>query len=64
MNPFSTKKTEALNSSAAEWFIGSVVRIGSWVILIAKTAWLEAARSTRKSIPRPRYRPMIYHIAA
>jgi predicted RNase H-like HicB family nuclease len=26
----------------------------------AKAAWLEAARSAGKSIPRPRYRPAIY----
>jgi predicted RNase H-like HicB family nuclease len=33
-------------------------------VLIAKTAWLEAARSAGKSIPRPRYRPLIYRVAA
>ena len=27
---------------------------------IAKTAWLEAARSVGKRIPPPRYRPVIY----
>lgn len=26
----------------------------------AKKAWLEAARAEKKSIPRPRYRPVIY----
>ena len=29
-------------------------------VLIAKNAWLEAARAVGKSIPRPRYRPVIY----
>jgi predicted RNase H-like HicB family nuclease len=29
-------------------------------VLIAKSAWLEAARTAGKSIPRPRYRPVIY----
>lgn len=29
-------------------------------VLIAKNAWLEAARAQGKSIPRPRYRPVIY----
>ncbi len=32
--------------------------------LIAKVAWLEAARSAGKGIPRPRYRPVIYRVAA
>lgn len=27
---------------------------------IAKAAWLEAARAEGKSIPEPRYRPVIY----
>lgn len=31
---------------------------------IAKEAWLEAARSEGKGIPRPRYRPAIYKAAA
>jgi predicted RNase H-like HicB family nuclease len=31
---------------------------------IAKAAWLEAARDAGKPIPRPRYRPAIYHIAS
>jgi predicted RNase H-like HicB family nuclease len=26
----------------------------------AKTAWLDAARETGKSVPKPRYRPAIY----
>jgi len=29
-------------------------------VLIAKNAWLEAARAAGISIPRPRYRPVIY----
>lgn len=29
-------------------------------IQIAKAAWLEAAASAGKPIPRPRYRPVIY----
>ena len=33
-------------------------------VLIAKTAWLEAASSAGKSIPRPRYRPLIYRVSA
>jgi predicted RNase H-like HicB family nuclease len=32
-------------------------------VLIAKNAWLEAARDAGKSIPRPRYRPVIYQTA-
>lgn len=29
-------------------------------VLVAKNAWLEAARAAGKSIPLPRYRPIIY----
>ena len=29
-------------------------------VLIAKKAWLEAARTAGKPIPSPRYRPVIY----
>lgn len=29
----------------------------------AKKAWLAAAKSGRKSIPKPRYRPAIYQLA-
>ena len=32
-------------------------------VSIAKTAWIEAARAAGKSIPRPRYRPVIYQTA-
>ncbi len=31
-------------------------------LLIAKAAWLEAARRQGKAIPPPRYRPAIYQI--
>jgi len=31
-------------------------------VQIAKAAWLEAARSLRKPIPRPKYRPAIYQV--
>jgi predicted RNase H-like HicB family nuclease len=30
----------------------------------AKKAWLAAARTERKPIPRPRYRPAIYQVAS
>ena len=33
-------------------------------VLIAKQAWLEAAREARKPIPRPTYRPAIYRLAS
>ena len=32
-------------------------------VLKAKTAWLESAKAHGKSIPRPRYRPLIYQVA-
>jgi predicted RNase H-like HicB family nuclease len=32
--------------------------------LIAKQAWLDAAKAEGKSIPAPRYRPVIYQVAA
>ncbi len=32
-------------------------------ILIAKTAWLEAAKAENRPIPRPSYRPAIYQTA-
>jgi predicted RNase H-like HicB family nuclease len=31
-------------------------------VQIAKIAWLETARSLRKPIPRPKYRPAIYQV--
>ena len=33
-------------------------------VILAKTAWLEAATAKNKTIPKPRYRPVIYQIAA
>jgi predicted RNase H-like HicB family nuclease len=30
----------------------------------AKTVWLEAAQAEGKPIPKPRYRPVIYQLAA
>ncbi len=32
-------------------------------VLKAKKAWLEAARSNRKPIPKPHFRPLIYQVA-
>ncbi len=31
---------------------------------LAKTAWLEAAQTEGKPIPEPKYRPVIYQLAA
>jgi len=33
-------------------------------VQIAKTIWLEAARSEGKPIPLPRYKPIIYQVAS
>ena len=33
-------------------------------VLIAKAAWLEAALAEGKSIPQPRYKPIIYQPAS
>jgi predicted RNase H-like HicB family nuclease len=33
-------------------------------VLIAKQAWLAAAREGQKPIPRPKYRPAIYRLAS
>ena len=33
-------------------------------VILAKTAWLEAAKAESKNIPKPRYRPVIYQIVA
>jgi predicted RNase H-like HicB family nuclease len=33
-------------------------------VQIARTAWLETARASGKPIPEPRYRPVIYELAA
>lgn len=32
-------------------------------LIIAREAWLQAARESGKAIPRPRYRPAIYQTA-
>ncbi len=31
-------------------------------VLVAKEAWLEAAREANKPVPEPRYRPVIYEL--
>jgi predicted RNase H-like HicB family nuclease len=31
---------------------------------VAKKAWLAAAKASRRAIPKPRYRPVIYHVAS
>jgi len=31
---------------------------------LARIAWLEAARAEGKSIPQPKYKPVIYQVAA
>jgi predicted RNase H-like HicB family nuclease len=31
-------------------------------VLVAKSAWLEAARATGKPIPEPQFRPAIYQV--
>ena len=33
-------------------------------VLIAKEAWIETARASRKPVPRPRYHPAIYRVAS
>lgn len=33
-------------------------------VMLAKIAWLEAAKAENKTIPKPRYRPVIYQIVA
>jgi len=33
-------------------------------VILAKTAWLEAAKAENKTIPAPHYRPIIYQIVA
>jgi predicted RNase H-like HicB family nuclease len=33
-------------------------------VILAKTAWLEAAKVENKTIPQPRYRPAIYQLVA
>ena len=33
-------------------------------VILAKAAWLEAARAGGKGVPTPRYRPAIYQLAS
>ena len=33
-------------------------------VMLAKSAWLDAAQSAGKTIPRPRYRPALYQLAS
>ncbi|MCA9970138.1 MAG: type II toxin-antitoxin system HicB family antitoxin [Anaerolineales bacterium] len=33
-------------------------------VQLAKEAWLEAARAGGKPIPKPKYRPAIYHLTS
>jgi predicted RNase H-like HicB family nuclease len=33
-------------------------------VILAKTAWLETAKAENKTIPKPRYRLVIYQIVA
>ncbi len=33
-------------------------------VLIAKELWMEVAKNANKSIPRPKYKPFIYRVAA
>jgi predicted RNase H-like HicB family nuclease len=33
-------------------------------VLVAKSAWVKAARAEGKPIPRPRYRPVVYQVAS
>ncbi|HEY7801435.1 MAG TPA: type II toxin-antitoxin system HicB family antitoxin [Dehalococcoidia bacterium] len=32
-------------------------------VLLAKAAWIDAARSTGRTVPPPRYRPAVYQTA-
>ncbi len=33
-------------------------------VQVAKKAWIAAAKSARRAVPKPRYRPAIYHAAS
>jgi len=33
-------------------------------VLLAKDAWLEAAKAQKKPVPLPKYRPLIYQVPA
>ena len=43
---------------------GSSPEIALHEVEIAKKAWIEAAQASGRAIPLPRYRPMIYQVAA
>ena len=43
---------------------GSTVEEAVHEVLIAKAAWLEAAKAEGKPIPEPRYHPVIYQTAS
>jgi len=42
---------------------GETPEVALQEVLKAKEAWFEAARANGKSIPAPRYRPLIYQVA-
>jgi len=44
--------------------IGETPQLALHEVILAKTAWLEAAKAENKTIPNPRYRPIIYQIVA
>lgn len=44
--------------------IGETPEAALQEVMLAKTAWLEAARAENKSIPQPCYRPIIYQVVA
>ncbi len=43
---------------------GETPEIALREVLIAKQAWVEAAREAHKPVPRPKYRPAIYRLAS
>ncbi|MGB0384148.1 MAG: type II toxin-antitoxin system HicB family antitoxin [Ardenticatenaceae bacterium] len=42
---------------------GETASLALHEVQLAKAAWLEAARAEGKSIPEPKYRPLIYQAA-
>jgi predicted RNase H-like HicB family nuclease len=46
------------------WAFGSTPEEALHEVQVAKAAWLEAAKSSGKPIPNPRYRPAIYRLAS
>ncbi|PZV19622.1 MAG: type II toxin-antitoxin system HicB family antitoxin [Pseudanabaena sp.] len=44
--------------------IGETLQQALSEVILAKTAWLESATAENKTIPKPRYRPVIYQIFA